>query len=369
MKVEILKTIEELKNIKEEWEELENKEKETTIFQTYLYNYTWWETVKDLNKYVLNIIVVRDNNLNLLGIAPLVTEKLKKAFLEIKVLRFMAWGDYLGFLIKTDNTNSGKIISEIFKKIDKLNIDKLLLSNIDINSILGICLKRHQKYSYLMEFQVECPRIRFNDYKNFEEFKIQNLSTSVKKQRNKMLKELEYKFISENNLKNNQFYNMSKIHQELKAFLNKLDKSNKRKTLYENREKNNFLEKYYKLSENINNFLMYDENNNIIIYDSSYFFNNRFFSWNMAHSSKYNSYNPGRVINYEIIEWCFNQKNKDLIFDFGCGGYPWKFQWTNDFTSVYKLEYDIKNTKKIKLFNKIRLLKRGVKCLVNIFKK
>lgn len=137
MKVEIIKTTNEFKKMKSEWEELESIEKYTTIFQTFLYNYTWWETVEKLGKYQLNIIIIREDNGNLLGVAPLITELEKKLFFKIETIKFMAWGDYLGFLLKTDNTNTGKIINKIFETIEKLNIDRVLFSNIDINSILG----------------------------------------------------------------------------------------------------------------------------------------------------------------------------------------------------------------------------------------
>lgn len=367
MKIEIIKTIEEFKKLELEWERLENFEKETTIFQTFLYNYTWWETVKNLGKYELNIIIIREDNENLLGIAPLIIETEKKLFVKIRILKFMAWGDYLGILLKTNNTNTGKIINKIFETIEKLDIDKVYLTNLDINSILGRYLKKHQVYNYLMEFQVECPQVKFSSYKSFDDFKLKFLSNSVKKQRNKMIKEINYDFNFENNSINNRFIDIENIHKSLKNYLNEKNNNDKRKSSYENTEKRNFLEKFYNSSKKINNFLLTNREE-IIIYDSCYIFHNRIFSWNMAHSPKYDSYNPGRVINYEIMQWGFEQNNKDLTFDFGCGGYPWKFQWTDDFTSVYKLEYNVSKNKKIKYFEKFRLIKKGIICFIKALK-
>lgn len=320
MKVEIIKTTYEIQKLKSEWEELENIEKETTIFQTFLYNYTWWETIEDLEKYQLSIIVVREDNGNLLGIAPLVIEIEKKLFFKIKVLKFMAWGDYLGFLLKTDNTNTGKIISKIFETIEKLNIDKVRLTNIDINSILGKYLKKHQKYSYLMEFPVECPQVLFNKYENFNKYKEKYNYNSLNNLRNKLKKESNYIFIVD--YSNKYFDEIRKIHIDLKNFLNFDNKNSKRKSLFENIEKNNFLKSYYSTSKNLFSFYLMDKNYKVINYAICYLKNNRIINWNVGHVPAFSKYSPGRIINYEIIQWGFEQNNKDLIFDFGCGGYP-----------------------------------------------
>lgn len=367
MKVEIITNTDKLKDLKEEWEELEKQESEATVFQTFLYNYIWWRTVENLNKYELCIVVVREENNKLLGIAPFVIEKQKKFFLQIRILKFMAWGDYLGVLLNTNNTSLGRIMSKIFECIENLKIEKVLLSNIDISTSLGKFLKKHQKYSYLMEFQTECPYILFSKYENYDKFKLKFLSSSVKKQKNKMKKEVSYKFDIKNNKEDNLYNAIKKIHKNLKNYLNNKNKNFNRKSIYENNEKNIFLENYYKNSEYILNFSL-KQDQEIIIYDTCYYLHNRLVSWNMAHLSEYENYNPGRVINYEIMKWGFEQNNDKLIFDFGCGGYPWKFQWTEDFTIVYKLEYIISNSIKIKIYEKLRYIKRGLECFLKVFK-
>lgn len=370
MKIELIDNIDKFIAIEDEWKELENREKEITVFQTYLYNFTWWNTVKNLQKYKLNIFIVRDNDDKLLGIAPLIVEEEKYLFIKINTVKFMGWGDYLNFLISTKNTNVGKIISLIFENINRLEATRVLLTNIDIETILAKFLKKHQTLNGMMIFQTECPQIKFNKYKDFKEFKLKFLSNSVKKQRNKMLKELKYELNVQNNSLNNKFEKISQIHKKLKDFLNKINNNNERRSIFEIEEKNNFLKEYYARSKEIINYTLTNEKENIIIYDTCYIKNNRIISWNMAHNFTYNNYNPGRVINYEIIEWIFKQDNfKDYIFDFGCGGYSWKFQWTEDFTLVYKLEYDIQKNFKSKIINKSKLIKKGVQCFIQVIKK
>lgn len=366
MRVEIIKTTDEFKKLKLEWEELERTEKDATIFQTFLYNYSWWENVENIGKYQLNIVIVREDNGNLLGVAPLIIELEKKLFFKISTIKFMAWGDYLGFLLKTDNTNTGKIISKIFETIEKLKIDRVLFSNIDINSILGKYLKKHQKYNYLMEFQVECPQVVFNKFENFNNYKKEYNYNSLNNLRNKLKKKFNYSFVVD--YSNKYFDEVKNIHRNLQHFLNSNNNTSERSSLFENKERNDFLEKFYSQSKNLISFYLLDEKQKIINYAICYSKNGRIINWNVGHEPSFSKYSPGRVINYEIMQWGFEQNNKELIFDFGCGGYPWKFQWTDDFTSVYKLEYNISNNKKMKYFEKFKLIKRGIGCFIKAFK-
>ncbi|MGL5901209.1 MAG: GNAT family N-acetyltransferase, partial [Cetobacterium sp.] len=338
MNVEIITEIGELRKIKEEWQELEIKEKDTTIFQTYLYNSIWWESVKDFNEYKLNIIVVRDKNLNILGIAPLILEEEKKMFLKIKTLKFMGWGDYLNFLILSKNTNVGKVVSKIFDTINNLKIDRVILTNIDINSNFGNVLRKNERYNKSLEFLTECPQIKFYKYNSLSNYREKFNYSSLNNLKNKLKKDYSYKLIVENNMKKDRFKEISEIHKNLQVFLNKEKKSKNRKSLYEDSRRGYFLEKFYNKSDKILNFLLIDIDDNIIAYETCYINGKRILNWNMAHDSNYNAYSPGRIINLEIIDWFFKQDNfQDYIFDFGCGGYSWKFQWTDDSTSVYKL--------------------------------
>ena len=367
MKIEIITSTDEFMTLKEEWEYLEKQENETTIFQTFLYNYIWWESVEKLNKYELCIIVVREESNKLLGIAPFIIENQKKFFFQIRTLKFMAWGDYLNILINTANKNYKKIISEIFRSIEKLRIDRVILTNINIKSILGNYLKKHQTYNYNFSFQVECPRVYFSNYNSFEIFKSKYLTSNLRNKKNKMQKEINYKFIIKMEENENNYKQIERIHKELKNKLNEYNNNEIRKSSFENFESQNFLEKYYKNSDNIVNFFLMKDNE-IIMYDSCYFFKNILYSWIIAHVYEYNKYSPGGVMNYEIMKWGFEQNNDKLIFDFGCGGYPWKFQWTEDFTAVYKLEYIISNSIKIKIYERLKYIKRGLECFLKVFK-
>lgn len=366
MKIEIIRDVKGFFNLKDEWEILEKEDINTSYFNTFEYNYLWLKNMKETNLYT---ITVRDNNNDLFAIAPLHIEIINHLFLQLKILKFMAWGDYQNIILKNKDINKTKVINTILneiKKEDKL-WDRVFLGNIDINTELSKTILKNQEFNKYFELQVECPKLYFNKYDKFDDYKIDNLSKSTKKQRNKMIKELKYKFVVENNNKNNRFEEISKIHKELQKNLVSEDGRKERKSLYENKERYNFLFELYKNSNDIINFILLDKNGEIIIYDTCYFYNGVLYSWNMAHNVKYKKYNPGRVINFEIINYCFNNNIK--IFDFGCGRYSWKFEWTPDLTSVYKLEFYTNNSRNVRAYKKLKELKKGIRCFLNILKK
>lgn len=369
MKIEIVRDLKEFKELEKDWKVLESQDKNTTFFQSFEYNYIWWKNFKKSKKYILNIIVVKEDNNRVIGIAPFIIETKKKFKINLKILKFMGWGDYLGILINFDNTNPQKIVSVIFDTVDNMSIDRVFFSNINIESFFGMYLKKHQKYGYKLEFQTEVPFVEFKKFKDFNIYKEQFLSTSVKKQKNKMSKELGYVLRVENKVNEIQFNKIEKIHKNLQEFLNKNKEIPNRVSIFTDDNRNRFLKELYANSKAVVNFLLTDQDDNVIIYDTCYFYKNHYYSWNMAHDIKYNEYNPGRVLNYEIIKSIFEAENKDnLIFDFGCGGYPWKFQWTSNFTSVYKLEYNVSNGFKMKLLQKLKMVKKGLECFYEILK-
>lgn len=77
LKVEVINCISELVKLKDEWKKLEESDIENTFFQTYSYNYLWWDTVKNNKNYDLSILVVREEDDRILAIAPFYIERVK----------------------------------------------------------------------------------------------------------------------------------------------------------------------------------------------------------------------------------------------------------------------------------------------------
>ncbi len=75
------------------------------------------------------------------------------------------------------------------------------------------------------------------------------------------------------------------------------------------------------------------------------------------------NYRVGKIINFEIIQYLF-ENSEEMIFDFGSGRYPWKFEWTQNYKIVYELRYDNPSCKKLENREKMIELKRAAKRFV-----
>lgn len=358
MLIEIIKNNIGFEKIKIEWEELEKNEN-ISFFQTFNFNFTWWNIVKKNEKNGLYIIVLREESGKILLIAPFVIEKIKKCLFEYKVLKFMGYGDYRGVLICSKNINRGKILTKLFESIKVSGADKIILDNIDIESELGIFLKKDQNLNKYFLFQEECPRIKIKDYLDYDDYKKKYNSKNINNLKNKLSKELKYK-VNVRKITQDIHMNISNIHIDLQKRLNENSKNKNRRSIFLKDEYDLLLKKLIDNSDKLEIFSL-EINEKIVSYIYVLKHNSKSIIWNIGHDYNYHKYALGRILNSHMIEECFQSKEK--IIDFGCGGYSWKYQLTDDFTLVYKLEFDI-NEKKLKRYNKLRMIKKGLRCLI-----
>lgn len=80
MYIEIIKDTKSFKELKPDWEFLEKENINTEIFQTFNYNFFWWETIKVKKNIELNIFVVKENDGTIIAIAPFCIKTEKKNY-------------------------------------------------------------------------------------------------------------------------------------------------------------------------------------------------------------------------------------------------------------------------------------------------
>ena len=361
MNVKIITNTIELENIQEKWNVLQERSM-STFYDTYQFKSAWWSSYKDDSDKSLFVITVFEND-KLIGLAPLLISSKKENFISYKELEFLGEGDYRNVLIDVNN-NSFKILNLIFKTIEdnKDKWDRVNLTHISNNTDLAKYILTQTKYNKYLKYLVECPILNFNKYFNFEEYKKEFVSSSANKYRNKLKREIGYRFkvIKENSI----FDEIVELHKKEQKYLNYKNKSKNRYSLYEDPKRYKYIEELYSKSQDIITFIIEDMDGNIIIYDTCYLWNKVLHSWNMAFDPKYQKYNVGRIINFEIMMYAF--ENKEIsMFDFGCGRYPWKFEWTDEVVFNYQL--DIWNN--ISLYRKVNIIKQVKNLIKSIIKK
>ncbi len=146
--VKIIKNIEDLKNLKNEWNILLKESQNDNVFLTYDWVYLWVKyflNSKRINR--LFIICIYDENGKIEAIAPFF---IKKFFVFFNVLMFISYdfSDYLGIIIDKQ-ANQKNIIAKIFNIIEGSDIANIIFLKQISESLLENINKNKQTAYFL----------------------------------------------------------------------------------------------------------------------------------------------------------------------------------------------------------------------------
>lgn len=354
MQTKILTTTNEFFKLKGDWERLQEQDDNVTYYSSFEYNWTWWEVYKNDKNKELFIIVLEINGA-VIGIAPLIIEKINKKILAYRRIKFLCRGDYLGIIIdRSSNIKYGTIIREMFNFIESKNkyFERMTLTHIKYDSRLSAYLLKNKKYNENFKYLIECPILKYQKFNTFDTYKKEFVSSSAKKYSNKLQREIGYSFKVVSNDNEEVYEKISQLHINEQNYLVKNKGRKERISLYNDKFYSEFVKRIYYNNSKVITFKIENGNGDLLIYDTCYLYKRVLHSWNTAYDTKYESYNLGKVINFEIVKYIFENNIAD-IFDFGAGGYPWKFEWTNDFVFDYQLDMWNEKTLKSKLLKKM----------------
>jgi len=274
----------------------------------------------------------------------------------------MGAGDYLNVLVDKKEKNELTIIKDIFNEIEKMNekYERIQLTHIKHNSMFASYLLKSKIYNANFKYLIECPILRIRNFEDYDDYKKKFITSSANKYKNRLKREVDYDFFVINNKSIDVYERISDLHIKEQEFLTNERNRQDRYSLFNDKLRGDFTRKIYKNNSNVITFLLETKNKELIIYDTCYSYKGILHSWNMAFNPIYEKYNVGRIINYEIFKYIF-ENNFAYVFDFGAGRYPWKFEWTNDFIFDYQLDMWNEKTKKGRLLKKIYKIKERVK--------
>lgn len=311
------------------------------------------------NKFSLKILTVRNNGI-LVGLAPLTIHKKKFGFLTWNELRFATEGDYRGFVVKKNSAPSDpsedEIIKSILNEINKFNCERICLDYISQNSSLFRYLSKNDYFNPKLSYHIQVPKLDINQFEDFNSFS-SCFPKKTNKYRNKLLREHNYKLVVVDKMNDELLEEMSSLHIKEKDF--HISNGNKnRYSLYEDSDRKNYIFNVQKEYDNVLYFMLRRvSDNKLICYRNTYKLLDTIYSWNTAYDPEFASYRVNNTFFYEIFKYVFeNSISKN--FNFGSGGYPWKFSFTDKFDVLYKLDYFNSNGK---LVDRLLKLKKCLK--------
>lgn len=363
---------EDFSKIKDEWNSLLERSVNNEIFLTWEWIYSWWINFKSPQKKLL-ILIGRDKNAKLIGIAPFYKEEIisLKVFKK-RVIRFSSsievYPDHLDLICEKgfEKTFSRAVFEYIIKK--EKDWHEIKLEGIEECSIIKrfILEEINKLNNFIIETfpESECPYLKiegsFGDYLNsFPRKKRYNIQREKK-----ILLEKEniiFQFANNNNELQKYFDKLVSLHKE---------RAQKKKI------KSNFLDsnslKFHKdlithLSERGKatiSILSKGDN----LYASCYCLinSNKYYYYQTGLSSEGESKGAGSVLLSMMIEKAFNEGFKE--FDFLRGQENYKYYWTKDSRRNYLIIIRRKNIFSFiyqKYYKQFKNWKKIIKYLIN----
>jgi hypothetical protein len=358
MEYRVITNTGEFESLKTEWERIQANDLSLSYFSTFEYCYTWWSVYQKDSSYKLFIIVIYQNE-SIIGIAPLLLQIKKKRFITWKRLQFLAQSDYHDFLIDcSSNVKPLNVIKRIFSVIEKHEKvwDEIDFTHISQHSLLTeyILKSKYNKHYYYL---IENPVVDFTKYNSFDNYCARHLPANVKNEANRLYRETKYKLeiTSENKVET-----ISSIHIAEQRYLQKQGRTD-RSSLFEDTLRFQVIDNLHtKSRHSLTYFLVDTINKKTINYNIGFLHNNVFYYTNTAYHPNYINFSAGKVLIYEMVKDAF-QNNRMGKIDFGCGRYPWKFEWTNKFNLLYRLYYRNLGSRKLKMLWKLKDIRNTLK--------
>lgn len=310
----------ELKNF---WIELEKKS-DISVFQTFYWNKSWYETIGNNKKTQLNIVLIFRNDIPVI-ILPFI---LTKSF-GVNIISFIGdqQSDYLFPLISSsldiDFKQTWSLVTQSLPKHDLIYFEKYTLFRNHANINFASVLK-------LKEFNISHSSTL---PKTFEIFNIKlrsKLKSDINRQKRRLSKlgELKFEIITNNN-------DFKKLVPEMISQKRKRYKKTNVPDPFINEDVQDFYINFIdsKTEELIPHYSILKLDDKIIATHWGVIHKNRFYYLMPTYSVDFMVYSPGKILLYFLIEESIAQQLE--IFDFTIGGENYKNEWCDDSLEIF----------------------------------
>ncbi len=335
MQVEVVDTLEGLAGLREEWEDLEQRDPEASFYLTHRFVSAWCHAYADHPDVSLHIVCVR-HNAALMAVMPLSLRRGTRKGRAVTTLRFATHGDFMGALVDPTPA-SDAVCRTLADAMDQpRSWDSIYLTNIPVHSHLGRFFLRTE-HNPRFTPHVEAPRIDLREYADFTDFCGRSLPSHTRKYRNKLFREHEVTFRVYTGDEDGVLDRIAAVHRAERDHLVERRARTERHSLFDDERRVTHLRAVFATGGDAVTFAYEDEDGQIVGYRTCFRQGRTLLSWNSAYAPAYDRYRLGKVIQYDILEHLFAEGSTD-VFDFGAGRYPWKFEWTPRFTATYRYQ-------------------------------
>lgn len=338
LEIRIVRSSEELYPLRGVWEALQVKDDSVTYYSTFEYVTSWWEHCGNRQGLSLFVICVLQDDV-VVGIAPLVIRAQQRmSVVHWRELVFMGIGDFRTVLVDSPRVNSVTVLKECMRCIEMHadSWDRVLLTNIPHHSRLGHFFLRSVVYRPLFRYQTECPYVSINEVIDITTYGVK--SSDIRYYKKRLAKEVGYTFHRIVQHTAAQFEAMALLHKKEQSYLANDKGNSSRYSLYSDSATEQWIRELYLSGEQAVTFTLNDPDGRILAYFACFAYKGTIHFWNHAYDPAHEKYSLGKILASEVLD--FLKENGDAaVFDFGAGGYAWKYYWTNKSVVLCQLDY------------------------------
>ncbi len=330
---EVIKEDNNFKSLIKIWQDIFQKCSPKTPFQSPVWNYYYWKFV--LNKKDLYLILIKADS-KIIGLAPLVTNKIRILGINIKVLKLMTSGpseeNDLVILPEYQNEN---LFNDLFRFLNKRlshDFDLILFEDISKNAYLFKYFHDKKKSKLPKRFITPsfiCPLLDFkNNISNLINTKDKTYQRQIKKI--SQLGQFEYKFTLDQNLIKNQIDEILFLHSQ--QWSQKKDTSNFLTSSYQS-FLNSLLQDNLFKGKIFNAYLSL--NNKMIAFNLGFIEGKNIYTHRAAYSQDLFLYSPGNLLNKNIIKNAIDLGYETM--NHGRGEHEYKLLISNRFSTTFNI--------------------------------
>jgi CelD/BcsL family acetyltransferase involved in cellulose biosynthesis len=339
-------------DLQEEWNNLVFEDPSSTIFQTWEWNFNIWKYEGGRSRR-LSIILIRDDNGQIVGIAPFYSYKRIVLGFKMRIIEFIGSGlsDYRSFIAKThDNI---RIYTEILNWLNK-NSEQWDIVDLHYISEESPIVKNYDTLFRDFKFRASiqqhniCPYISLSSNRDFyENLYNRSLVKYLKRKTRKFDRDLNHRILTISNLSElggslDDLFDLHKKRRNHQLQLGQF-RSKDRKQLFRDLSYDLFKRGWLKVV-----FLLVDDQRVACLYNFE--FKNRayFYQSGLDPNSKFARYSLGYIILTFTIKEALKAGIKE--YDFLSGNEDYKKEWARMYRSLYRIRITSSNSKRIILF-------------------
>lgn len=335
---EEIKSTDDFLNLREEWNKLVFQDPNGTVFQTWEWNFNVWKNYGDGLKN-LNILLIKEKDGNLVGIAPFCLYEKFVCGLKIRIIELIdkRFSSYLDFIVKPED--SVRVYAEI---LSWLNTSTMRWDIVDLHHLgqESFAVKNYKalfmdfSFNTVIQQQYICPYLTLRSNRSpYENFYNPSLVKHLKRKSRKLEKDHSYRFLTVSNLSElgeylDKLFDLHKKRRRLKLQLGSFHSEDEIQ-LYKNLSMDLLKAGWLKLS-----FLLVDERPAACLYNFE--FKNKIYSYHSGLDPEFSKYSPGYLIDSLVIQEALKEGIEE--YDFLMGDQDYKKEWTESYKNLYRIQ-------------------------------